>query len=264
MIDPDSLIIENINRGNIITVKDVEPFSGEVYCLDDEKDFKKYITDIEKDIRRSIEYRIYISYLRDNMQMNKCAYLSGITNEETYGIKIEIHHYPFSLYDVVTIVVRKRMYYGENMSVRMVAKEAMKLHYQLLIGLIPLSETVHELAHSGKLFIPSDKVMGRYNVFIDYYKPFCDPDQLETIDRIEKYSEEQRSSILDTTILNQNRINYEIKSQEFMLPDTNLINNAMLVQIKSIKDNNYILPSINDKLMIEQKPEVRCPLVFYN
>ena len=79
-----------------------------------------------------------------------------------FDIKIEIHHYPFSLRDIVEIVIRKREYYKESLSVQMTAKEVMMLHYKLIIGLIPLSQTVHELAHSSRLFVPSDKVLGRY------------------------------------------------------------------------------------------------------
>ena len=41
----------------------------------------------------------------------------------TYDIKIEIHHYPFSLRDIVEIVLRKRMYYKESIEVQMTAKE---------------------------------------------------------------------------------------------------------------------------------------------
>jgi hypothetical protein len=136
----------------------------------------------------------------------------------------------------------------------MVGKEVMELHYKLLIGLIPLSQTVHELAHSSKLFIPSNKVMGRYNLFVDLYKPFCTEEQLEVLSRIEKYSNENRSDILDTTILNQTNITYDIKDPRFMIPESTNISNAMIEQMQNIKANNYILPSVNTPPMIEEKP----------
>ena len=204
MIDPDGLQISHHNLPSSIKLENVQDYDIECYCLEDEKDFNKFINDTERDIRRSYEYREFIKYIRDNMQMNKCAFLEGVTNEETFDIKIEIHHYPFSLHDIVEIVLKKRLYYNESTSKFMVAKEVMSLHYKLVVGLIPLSQTVHELAHSGKLFVPSDKVVGRYNMFVDLYKPFCTVEQLEVLDRIEKYSRENRSDILDTTILNQN------------------------------------------------------------
>ena len=82
----------------------------------------------------------------------------------------------------------------------MVAKEITMLHYKLLIGLIPLSKTVHQLVHDGKLFIPVENVMGRYRTFVDIYKPFCETEQLETLERIELYSREH-SDLHNTTIL---------------------------------------------------------------
>jgi hypothetical protein len=42
-----------------------------------------------------------------------------------------------------------------------------------------------------------------------------------------------------------------------MLPDTSNVSNLMIEQMHNIKANNYILPSINDKPMIEAKPPRR-------
>ena len=131
--------------------------------------------------------------------MNKCAYLKDVSNIEDYSIKIEIHHYPFSLYDVCDIVTKKRMYYKEYISVEAVGKEVMMLHYRTMIGLIPLSETVHELYHNNKLFIPVDRVFGRYKLFVDYYGPFITENKMDALNRIEKYTREN-SDILNTTI----------------------------------------------------------------
>ena len=191
--------------------------------------------------------------------MNKCSFLKGVTNEETFDIKIEIHHYPFSLRDIVEIVIRKRTYYRESMELQMVTKEVMELHYKLLIGLIPLSETVHEIAHSGRLFIPVNKVLGRYNIFLEYYEQFCDPEQLETLRRIEKYTEEN-SDILDTTILEQNKINYQIEDNRFLIPQCNQITDTMINRIEAIKNNNYLLPIAPPQ--IEKNKEVICPIYF--
>lgn len=261
MIDPDGIQIQNSNLPDVIKVQQVVPFDTQIYNLEDDKEYENYIKDVEKEVRKSYEYRRFIKYLRENMDMNKCSFLKGVSNEETFDIKIEIHHYPFSLRDICEIVIRKRSYYNEPLELQMTAKEIMMLHYKLIIGLIPLSETVHELAHSGRLFIPVDHVMGRYQIFVDIYKPFCDPQQLETLDRIEKYTEEN-SSILDTTILEQNNVLYNVSDNRFMLPEFNKINDNMLNQLAAIKANNYILPSANDYKMIEEKKEIICPIYF--
>ena len=255
MMDPDGIQIMTSNLPDTINIKEVPIFDFEIYNLSDDKEYNQYIKDIEKVVRRSFEYRAFIKYLRENMDMNKCSFLKDVSNAETYDIKIEIHHYPLTLRDICEIVYRKRCAYHESLSVFMVAKEVMILHYKLIIGLIPLSETVHELAHNGRIFIPVDRVLGRYNIFLDYYEPFCEPEQLETISRIEKYTKEN-SNILDTTIIDQNNITYNIETERFQLPQFNTITNNMIEQINSIKNNNYMLPDINNT------KEVICPIEF--
>jgi hypothetical protein len=192
--------------------------------------------------------------------MDKCSFLDNVSNKETYSIKIEIHHYPFTLHDIAEIVIKKRQYYNESLDLQMVTKEVMELHYKLMVGLISLSETVHELAHSGRLFIPSDKVLGRFDLFVTYYKPFCTAQQLEVLSRIEKYTEEQQNPILNTNILQQNKVTYQIHDSSYRLPDSDAINTAMLEQMVKIKENNYMLPSINEIKELEQKPI--CPIRF--
>lgn len=259
MIDPDGIIVQQTNLAAVIEIKTVPEFEFEAYNLEDDKDYEHYIKDIEKAVRRSFEYRGFIKYLRENMDMNKCSFLKGVTNQETFDIKIEIHHYPFTLRDICEIVVRKRSFYNESLSVFMVAKEVMMLHYKLIIGLIPLSETVHELAHSARLFIPVDNVLGRYKLFVDYYKPFIEPELLEVLSRIEKYTTEQ-SEKLDTTIIEQTNVTYNIDSSNnrFLLPEFNTITDNMIHQIEAIKNNNYLLPNIEES----KQKETVCPIFF--
>lgn len=265
MIDPDGIQIQETRLSNMIDINDVPPCDFEIYAFEDDKEYEKFIKDVEAQVRRSMEYREFIKYLRENMNMNKCSFLKDVTNEETFDIKIEIHHYPFSLRDICEIVFRKRKYYNESLNVQMVAKEVMQLHYKLIVGLIPLSETVHELTHNGRLFIPVDKVMGRYSLFVTYYKPFCEHHQLETLERIEKYSEEQLNEVLDTTIIQQNNVSYNVKSDQFALPVFNTINSNMIQQIENIKANNYILPNVQEQILLEaynEKSEPICPISF--
>lgn len=251
MIDPDSLNILETKLSNNIHIKEVPEFDMEPYVLEDEKDYKKFIDDVERTCRRSFEYRNFIRYIRDNMNMDRCSFLNKVSNEDTFDIKIEIHHYPFTLRDICEIVFKKREYYGESLTVNMVAKEVMSLHYKLVIGLIPLSETVHELAHSGRLFIPIDKVLGRYNLFVDCYEPFCKPEQLDALKRIEKYSMEQRSQLFNTTIIDPNKVTYNIEDTNYGLPDFNVVNDDMVKQLEIIKTNNYLLPTIEETKEIE-------------
>lgn len=267
MMDPDAIIVQEKFLDNTININNVPEYEIEIYALDDDKEFERYIKDIEFVVRRSFEYREFVKYLKDNMNMNKCSFIKGVSNEESSAIKIEIHHYPFSLSDICRIVYRKRKYYNESLEVQMIAKEVMQLHFKLMVGVIPLSKTVHQLFHNGRLFIPVDKVLGRYNLFIDYYKPFIEPSQLEVLERIEKYTQEEQNYILDTTIIEQNKVSYNITNNEYMLPDMSDISDNMVEQIETIKDNNYILPNIKEIKMIEdhnKREAAECPIYFTN
>lgn len=244
MIDPDNIILVEDNKNTELKINNVPEFDLLVWDLEDDKELKKYYTTIEREIRKSFEYREMINFLRDNYGMDECSFLK-VSNKDNFNIKIEVHHYPFTLYDIVVIVYKKRIFYQESLDVEMVAKEVTMLHYKLLVGLISLSKTIHQLVHDGKLFIPIDHVLGRYDLFIDFYKPFCDPDQLETIERIKQYSQEQ-SDLMDTSILNHNEISIFSTNKNFMLPNFDNLESSMYNRINDIKNNGYKLPTLED------------------
>jgi len=242
MIDPDQMQLATINNKTEVVV-DIVPESDYVlWDFEDEKELKKYFKAIERMVRQSFEYKEFISYIKTNFDMDQCAFIKSDKGTE---FKVEQHHYPFTLYDIVEIVYRKRSYYGELLDVEMVAKEVTMLHYKLIIGLIPLSKTAHQLHHDGKLFIPVDKVLGRYNVFVDLYKPFMTNDQLDTLSRIESYSENY-TDIGNTSILDTNYITIQVNDSRYQAPKLENLQTNMVNRIIDIKNNNYLLPTIDD------------------
>lgn len=198
MRNPNNIItMDEINENDfdIFQITELDPVNEEVYDFMDEKDMKKYFADIERCVRNSFEYRKYIAYLRENFDMTKCSIYENVSNADTFGIKIHIHHEPITLYDIVVTIYNKRKFFHEDLSIFMVAKEAMYVHYCLMVGLIPLSETVHELVHNQYLFIPTTKVFGHYEEFIRQYNDFL-PDGLEaTLKEIEKASEDYEDQL---------------------------------------------------------------------
>jgi hypothetical protein len=75
------------------------------------------------------------------------------------------------------------------------------------------------------------------------------------VNRIEKYTYEEKSELLNTTILDTNNLAIETKSAEYTLPPMDTLNNAMIGQIQNIKNNSYRLPTVHDKILIEDKSE---------
>lgn len=249
-IEPENLVMK---------IRDIPEYDYMDYDIHDDKDFKKFIQDVEKEVRGSFEYREMLKYLRLYMHMGESANFSDINNNESTKIKIELHHYPFSLYDICVIIINKRMFYKESMELQLVAKEVMMTHYKLLVGLIPLTQTEHELYHNGLFFIDATKVLGRYDLFIDYYKEFMTQEQLDAIDAIEEHSKihdyREEEALL-------NRVNISLDSSvSYNLPDFSMLKNGMSNRIEEIKQNEYMLPYIEKKdinpTMLTEKPKVK-------
>lgn len=187
MINENSIMGIQPNEIDVVKIpKEILPMDIEDYDLLDDKDREKYIKDLEREVRSSYEYRAMIQYLREYMNMNSCAFMPNISNDTTRRIRIEIHHSPFTLRDICVTVINKRMKTGEPLTTESIAYEVMYIHYSLMVGLIPLSETVHQLVHTQYIFIPVDKVYGYYKNFVQTYRDFIDPELLDKLDELEK------------------------------------------------------------------------------
>lgn len=185
----NQITVDNSTDKEILNMSKIPDYDLEDWEFRDAKDFTKYIKFLEQTVRSSVEYREYIQYLRNAFEMNRCTIYMNVTNNLTNNIKIEVHHDPLTLYDICLIIFRKRQAAGEPLDEDNVAKEVMWCHYNGLIGLIPLSETVHELVHNGVLFIPTTHVFGNYKVFVEMYKPFFTIEQTDMLNEIERESQ---------------------------------------------------------------------------
>lgn len=165
------------------------------------KDQKKFIKSVENIIRSSLEYKAYIRFLKDNLDMNRCAIFKNIKSGDGKRYRIEIHHEPFTLFDIVESVIEKRIAYNESISALKIADEVMDLHYQGKIGLIPLSVTMHELVHNGRIFIPLQYIYHQYDQFYNEYKDYMNPALIDKIDakvNLSLKSDGYISDVLDT------------------------------------------------------------------
>ena len=155
--------------------------------LETDRDKEKFIKRVEKVVRDSMEYKDYILFLKDYVNMNHCAFFTNVANKEGSKVTIEIHHEPLTLFDIVAIVLEKHLAEGVPISDFYIAEEVMELHYQNKVGLIPLSKSIHQIVHhSDDIFIPINLVYGNYKEFLDEYLEFCDDDFSDMIlDKVE-------------------------------------------------------------------------------
>lgn len=185
----NQITVNNSSKKEILNMSKIPEYDIQDWEFRDAKDFTKYIKFLEQTVRSSIEYRSYIQYLRNAFEMNRCSIYMNVTNNLNNNIKIEVHHDPLTLYDICLIIFRKRQAAGEMLDEDNVAKEVMWCHYNGMIGLIPLSETVHELVHNGVLFIPTTHVFGNYKLFVEMYRPFFTIEQTDMLNEIERESQ---------------------------------------------------------------------------
>lgn len=189
-------IYEN-GKSTIIDVSNMSYFDLEQYDFLDEKDFKKYMMDLESVVRNSFEYRQLISYLKNTEGMDVCSFLENVSSRDNNKVRIEIHHSPLTLYDICLAVLKKRRDKNEDININAVAEEVMWLHYIGWVGLIPLSATVHEMVHNQYIFIPTNIVRGNYQAFINAYYNYIDPETLDCIDNAEQATKDYNNKQME-------------------------------------------------------------------
>lgn len=142
---------------------------------------EKAILNLERTmIRSSYEYKNYINYLKNELDLTTCELMPGI-DTKTDPVSLEFHHYPFTLFDITQTVARELIQNGNGDPVSGfdIAEQVMKEHYENNIGLIPLTTTLHSMAHSGAIQIPLKYINGNFNNFYNKYKEFMTPELIE-------------------------------------------------------------------------------------
>lgn len=129
------------------------------------KQYVAFIKSVEKTIRGSVEYREWTSYLREACGAIDCK----ITHETVEDCTIEIHHYPFNLFQLVDICIETKMQNKEKFSTFDIANEVMSWHFRDIVGYIPLISSLHEKYHNGLLQIPLWAVSGNWKTILSEF-----------------------------------------------------------------------------------------------
>ena len=113
--------------------------------------------------------------------MSKDAFLLNLTSDE---VEIQLHHFPFNLYSIVRIVAEYMLNNDLKISTFIVADEVIKLHLNGVIGLVPLSTTMHELAHLGKLTFLRTQIFGMWEDFYIEFKDYMDDYEIGVVRKL--------------------------------------------------------------------------------
>lgn len=167
--------IKNINSQENLTEKNEQSIRllnmkydfSETVKYENDKERIMLIKKIERLVRRSFEYKEFIEYLKNFIDMNSCSFLKNIKRQK--GVMIEIHHHPLTLYDITETLLTYFERQQTKFDIYDVVDLILIVHFKGIVGLIPLSSTVHTMVHNGSIIIPKDKQFANYEEFINLY-----------------------------------------------------------------------------------------------
>lgn len=171
-----------------------------VYVIKNNKERYKYCTMIKSLVRKAPEYNEYVRFCKKHLGMYGCDVYRNLKNDPELHKKytIELHHTPFTLMEIINVVISKRDAYGESLNPMLVAEEVLNLHYDGKVGLVNLSKTAHELAEKGRIFIPLQRIYhSGYMEFVNEYEEFMDSKLKEKIELIIQMSQKAEDIVSD-------------------------------------------------------------------
>lgn len=138
---------------------DMVPFYKEENYVMDNIGFIKFIKNVELQVRTSKDYKAYIRYLKEDLDppLNHCMVYSNITDDVA---PIEMHHFLFTLFDYIEIIIGWYFKMKKPFSSSRVFHTIMEEHRNNNIFIIMLSEAVHKAVHNNKFNSSSN--------FLDY------------------------------------------------------------------------------------------------
>lgn len=180
--DINNIRSQKDNNNPVLINKNTNELIGNFYFEPEEvSEIKRFIKNVEGLVRRSNEYKKYIGYLSNDLKLTSDSFMNNINSDNA---TLEFHHYPFTLYDIVEIVLNKKIMEDEDFTSISVAEDILELHFNNLIGLVRLSITNHELAHAGEIYIPLNMVFGDVNKFIEIYYDYIYDDHVEKYNKL--------------------------------------------------------------------------------
>jgi len=150
-----------------------------------DRELEKFIKEVEREIRKSDEYKNYIGLL-NGMGITKCAVLGNV--EKGDKVEVEFHHYPFTLYDITYLCISKHILKEDNFTTFDIIDEVIADHYNNIVCLVPLCTTVHQLVHDGIIFVNLKATFGYLDKFLEKYEEVMDDNMIAKYNKIVEYS----------------------------------------------------------------------------
>lgn len=135
-----------------------------------------FIKGCEAAVRRhDFMKRVYPKYLKEIVGLRVCSVLSNIEADDKNKIAIEMHHFPFTLFDTCEIVINHMRANGhKNINTFTVANEVIEQHRLNRIRVVFLAKSIHQKVHDEGIYINYRQGFGDTIEFINEYKDGVD------------------------------------------------------------------------------------------
>lgn len=174
---PTQPITSDVDNHELISDDSLYKLSLRISDFECEKELRRFIKSCELIVRKSPEYKVWTSYVREVLGFYTC----DLTKENHSQCVCDIHHHPVSLFTITKALIMQHIAGTKKFCSADIAVEVLELHYQNRIGFVSLIRSLHEKFHNGFLSIPMELVHGDYKYFVDHYGGFLDDDDLERI-----------------------------------------------------------------------------------
>ena len=151
-------IVNNLSREDLPLLIKISSIEGLLYS----------INYIERLVRSSEFYVIWREYNRVHQEAAIDA-IEGINTADYVGLNLELHHYPYSLFEICQIVGSQILLEKEITDPFEVARVVLEEHLAGNIGYVPLLITDHQKFHVDLLELEEDHIQGNYKQFIKSY-----------------------------------------------------------------------------------------------
>jgi len=211
-----SINVANIpaDDDNVEIYSENQPYSLTMY-LDpnyDQSYFSKFIKAVERAVRGNEDYKMWLTSLREEEAYSNDAFLANVSSCDA---EIQLHHFPFNLYTICSVITKKMLVQGLKVSTFIVADKVIRTHIKGNIGLVPLAVSMHELAHMGQLNILRTQISGHWETFYNNYKDYFSDYDFEIVRAlVETKSLENKSGIVKKLGVHKDTVEEEEVSTE--------------------------------------------------
>ena len=98
--------------------------------FEDPKSVTRYVKAIKSTVRTSKEYKDFIRFLKNKLNLNSCLFFPKIKKYRDSKISIEMHHTGFVMEDIIRTILTYRYKNNLDYDVQSVAEHIMLEHYK--------------------------------------------------------------------------------------------------------------------------------------